>query len=169
MAIAHIRFTDLVLERLQVCANDFGMKRTWKTAPKTQITAHDTPAAFGLIGGTFAPVGITSGQTQVGRTYIQRVLLAPFDGRAESLEGGSEVQLLALDWIDLIHQYYHDRPYLQTETAPPLRYCKGLVSSTDSGLVQRTAPGGIQFAAIDFNLNIVMAGKADRIAAAYNS
>ena len=163
-----IKFDELVAERLALCGLDMGLSRTWATAPASAVEREELPCAYTLFGATFAPSVVTQGLVNIGRTYIQRFLLLPFDaGATDSLEG-AEANVLGSEWLARLHFYYHARPRLGSASFADLRYCHGIRQITDSGLVIRRAPGGASYAAIDLSLNIVMAAASDRVATPYN-
>lgn len=162
-----INFAAEVMNRLRLNALEMGFSNAWATAPRMRIERGDMPAAYSLIGGTFAPTVRSRGVVKVSRTYIQRFLLYPFAGGLDDLDYGAEANQIALEWIDLIHFYYQTHERLGTLIEPELRYCEGVISVSDSGLVSRRAPGGQICAALDFSLNIVMAAKADSFSPPY--
>lgn len=174
MAVAAVQFADLVLERLALCGLDMGLERTSKTAPQTKLDRDDLPFAYGLMGGFFAPVNTAAGIVKVPRTYIQRILIYPIGGGINDIDDGAESNVRALEWIDRAHFYYAARPNLQIEISElfpdgyaELDYCEGVMGTTDSGLVSRPAPGGLQCAAIDVSINIIMAARVNRVASPY--
>lgn len=163
-----IKFDELVAERLAACGLDMGLTRTWSTAPASAIERNDLPCAYTLFGATFAPSVLSQGTVKIGRTYIQRVLLLPFDGGVTDSLEGAEANVLGSEWLARLHFYYHSRPRLGTSALAELRYCEGIMQITDSGLVIRRAPGGGSYAAIDVSLNIVMGALADRVTTPYS-
>ncbi len=159
--------TKMVLERLAACGLELGLKRTWTSPPRRKIEQVDTPCAYGLVGPTFQETTQNQGMVNVGRSYIQRFLLFPFAGGSDDLTAGAESNQIALEWIDKVTFYYQARPNLQTAQLPELRYCKGIMNMSDSGLVLRPAPGDESYAAIDFSLNIIMAARVQRAPSPY--
>lgn len=162
-----VNFSELVTTRLAANGLELGLKRTWATAPKRKFIREDSPCAYTLIGGTFSPTVKSKGKVSVYRNYVQRFLLMPFAGGIEDLQGGAESNLLTLQWIDKIAFYYHEHDRLSTAELAPLRYCEGVLAVSDPGLVLRKAPGGLQFAAIEITLSILMAAMAEVIAIPY--
>ena len=158
---------DYVLPRLRLCALEMGVTQAWATAPRQVITKDDCVCAYSLIGATFQPTIRTKGQVKVARTYIQRFLIYPFSIGLDDIELGAESNVLALDWESKIHFYYESHFRLGTAELGDLRYCEGVVSITDGGLVSRPAPGGGLFSAIEVSLNIIMGAKADVFSAPY--
>lgn len=153
----------LVLQRLAVCGLEMGLTRTWDTPPGQKIQKEDFPCAYGLVGPTYQPVTQAQGIITVARTYVQRVLIMAFEGKPTDLDEGHEAVFQSVGWVSRLHAYYHNRPQLHTAELEMLRYCKGIQSTNDNGLVLRVAPGGTQCAAIEFSLNIVMSAKARNI------
>lgn len=153
-------FSALVCERLAACALDMGIgiKRAWNTPPSKKIQRTDCPCSFTLVGATYDRVSTSRGVLEIPRTYIQRFLVMPFSGGADDIRTGSESLTRANDLIDKIHAYYQAHALLHTAALESLRYCKGIERISDSGPVARIAPGGGQYTAIDFSINIRMAG-----------
>lgn len=158
-----------VAERLAACGLEMGATRTWVVPPGQKIQREDMPCAYTLIGPTYQPVTVAQGILTVARTYIQRVLIMPWEGKPTDVNEGHEAVVKAIAWAGRLHAYYHDRPQLNTQELPALRYCKSIFSTSDSGLVQRTAPGGTLCAAVDFSLNIIMTAKANKIYRPYTA
>jgi hypothetical protein len=155
-----------------------GVSDASKTAPKMKLERERLPYAYGMMAGLFEPVIRSGNIIKVARTYIQRFLIYPVAGGQDDIEDGAESNIRALDWIDIGHAYYAAHPTLGIgvdSTAvpgglPELVGCEGVISTGDpGGLIARRAPGGLNCAAIDLQLNIIMAARLDRIALPYSS
>lgn len=158
----------LTLERMALCAIELGCNQSWSTAPKMKIERENIPAAYGLLGVTTIPSVRTRGLMRVNRVFTQRFLLFPFSGGSDIESGGAEANLIALEWIDKIHFYYHSHDTLATETLAPLNYAT-VLDVSDTGLVTRKAPGGNLFAALDIVLTISLAANLPRFSPPYAS
>lgn len=152
-----VTFSNLVQPRLAACAIEMGCVRAWSTAPRMRVEREDCPFSYSLIGGTFAPTVQSERLVKVSRAYIQRIFLFPYAGGADTESGGAESNEIASLWADRAHFYYRAHNTLATESEPSLRYCLGVQSMSDPGLVVRPAPGGERFSCLEYTLNIIMA------------
>lgn len=157
-----------VQNRMAACAIELGCALSWATAPRMKIEREGIPAAYGLLGVTSIPSVQSRGVMKVSRVFTQRFLLFPYTGGADIESGGAEGNLIALEWIDKIHFYYHSHDTLATETLAPLRNCV-VTNVADTGLIARKAPGGNMFAAIDASITVLMAANLPRFSPPYPS
>lgn len=167
--MTNVSFEGKVLERLALCALDFGLKRAWDVPPKKKIQREELPCAYGLIGATYAPVVRSPGQLVLPRTYTQRILVAFFDGSPDKFVQGNEALVQANEWTTIPHLYYAEHPQLSTTALPKLNGCKDVEQTSDTGVVFRRAPGGAWAVAIDVLINVLMSGNIKLAASNYGT
>lgn len=154
---------DRILTRLAICHLEItGIQRTWKTPPSIKLMMTDLPCVYFLVGGLVdtIPAG-QAGTVTITRSYIARLLVSTFGVADADSEDGAIANQLALPFYARFANYYLTHPRLHTDGVheDALEELVGLSSDiifTDSGLIPRVGPGGSEFAAIDFTLQISM-------------
>jgi hypothetical protein len=148
------------MERLAVCYREIsGVLFAFSAPPSDPWDAGMVPAAVVLMGGLAGPSNRTTEYTEQVRNYIVRLFFAPvsqgMDGTVSSsaISIGAEKYQLATPFPDRVHSYFNAHPRLQTDAgsdANPLGSLARDVTTTDSGIVARNAPGGAQYWCIEF-------------------
>ena len=149
----------LVKDRLRLCAMEIhGVERAWANPPGRQVQRDDMPCAYSLSGPTFRPSqnSRTQGDLVYGRRFNQRFLIAPFSDGADDYEVGSEIQARGDTLLARILLYYQGHPRLHLQETPPLKCVQYLEDVQDSGIILALGPGGVECAAIDVTIGVVM-------------
>ena len=163
-------YVDLVLERLAKCHREIaGIEVVWKTPPSIATMMTDLPCVYFLVGGLLDSVpSQRSGTVTFSRQYTARLLLTTFGVADADNDDGAIANQLAIPFYSRFASYYLAHPKFHTDGVheDALEELSGMSNEiifTDSGLVPRRGPGGTEFAAIDFTLQISMKMHVDTL------
>lgn len=149
-------FESAVLDRIFLCWKDIATANTvkaYRLPPSHSFDINSFPNVMTIPAPMNQPIpAIASGLITVSRNYISRLFICPWPQGDDPSDTGSQPYLKAILWINIVRNYFLDKPRLQTSSLPALQYMFQDLQFTDSAVIDRPDPGGVKCAAIDFTL-----------------
>lgn len=156
-------FETLILERLHLCnleivsQNPTLFRSAFEVWPTKPIVAGDLPTLCVWYGRQETPItAAPGGSILVRRPYVISILVMPLDQGMDTGFKGAEPVQRSKGLLSAVRNHYLAHPMLETSSLGSLRHMKEELTFLDSGLIQKSGPGGGAYLAVDCTLSIAM-------------